>query len=95
MMATKIYATLVHGNVYWLGEKKFEAGKRVEVTADEQAHMQTHAIDSVTINAGTSSARAEVRQKFEFETVAPEATAAELAATVATPAAEKATAKAR
>ncbi|CAO3460815.1 hypothetical protein [Azospirillum argentinense] len=93
MMATKIYATLVHGNVYWLGEKRFEAGKRVEVTADEREHLKTHAIDSVTINAGTTSARAEVRQKFEFET--PEATAAEPAATVATPAAEKATAKAR
>ena len=69
--ATKIFATLVRGEVYVLyqgaGEAKtFLAGVAKEVTPDERKTLQTNAVDSIN-----SDGEAEMRQKFVFGDGAP------------------------
>lgn len=70
---SKMYeATLVRGETYYLGSKRFERGKPVLVTQEEKAKLNRNAIDRVTVqeSGGTSG---EDRQKFVFKEVAVKA----------------------
>jgi len=70
---SKMYeATLVRGETYYLGSKRFERGKPVLVTLEEKAKLNRNAIDRVTVqeSGGTSG---EDRQKFVFKEVAVKA----------------------
>lgn len=70
---SKMYeATLVRGETYYLGSKRFERGKAVLVTPEEKAKLQRNAVDRVTVqeSGGTSG---EDRQKFTFKEVAAKA----------------------
>tara|TARA_Y100000031_G_scaffold140504_1_gene168257 strand:- start:269 stop:514 length:246 start_codon:yes stop_codon:yes gene_type:complete len=61
----KFLATLVRGNCYYLGNKRFENGKPVEVTIEERDHLEENAVDR--FNAGGESFE---KPKFEFEEAA-------------------------
>lgn len=47
--APKSFATLSRGNIYILGDKIFEAGVAVEVTAEEKATLEADAVDYITV----------------------------------------------
>lgn len=57
------YAVLVRGRVYYLGEKLFERGVPVSVTAEEEAHLKEYAVDEVTVE---DEFEHQPRQKFKF-----------------------------
>lgn len=57
----KLFATLVRGNVYILGEKIFETGVPVEVTAAEKATLEADAVDYLTVEEEEVA-----RAKFTF-----------------------------
>ena len=64
----KIFARLVRGRIYILGDKTFEAMQSVEVTAEEQAHLEDCAVDFIDIKDSDlpNGFGSEPRQKFEF-----------------------------
>ena len=67
---SKIMATLVRGDTYNLVAARlgFKAGKPLEVTKEQKAHLERNAIDIVTVmDRGTQIN--EERQKFVFEEV--------------------------
>lgn len=63
--APKSFATLTRGNVYILGDKIFEAGVAVEVTAEEKAILVADAVDFITVEGEEIA-----RPKFTFNDAA-------------------------
>jgi len=66
-----MYAKLIRGNTYYLGDKLFEAGKSVEITEKEHAILtdeELGAFDYITVEG-----EAQRHEKFEFSDEAPEA----------------------
>lgn len=61
--AAALTATLVRGRVYFLGDKEFENGVAVSVTADEKAYLEKNAVDLVSIE---DEGEHQSRQKFKF-----------------------------
>lgn len=55
-------AMLVRGNVYFLGNKRFDHGKPVKITKAEYDHLKEHAVDHFSVENEKFS-----KAKFEFE----------------------------
>ena len=69
-----IKAKLVRGEVYYLRDERFEKGMEKTISAEDKAHLEEHAVDSVTVGSG-EDATSETRQKFVFTEVSDEAEA--------------------
>jgi hypothetical protein len=67
---SKIMATLVRGSTYNLvaARLSFKGGEPLEVTKEQKAHLEKHAIDTVTVSDRGTQIN-EDRQKFVFEEV--------------------------
>lgn len=61
---SQYHATLVRGECYYLGNKRFDKNVPKLVSGDEKAHLEEHAVD--VLNAGTEQFP---KQKFKFEPV--------------------------
>lgn len=59
-------ATLVHGRVYYLGNKAFEVGVPVKITDEEKATLEEEAKDNVSQQSGDEVVGVD-RQKFTFK----------------------------
>lgn len=69
--SARFLARLVRGQTYILGDKRFDAGKPVEVTAGERSHLEQFAVDHQTVPGryGGDELENVVHQKFKFEEV--------------------------
>lgn len=73
-MADKYEATLVRGEVYFLGNKEFRKGVAGRVTQAEKEHLEKHAVDKRTVDNGPDPETREevVFPKFTFVEIAAE-----------------------
>lgn len=62
-----IYATLVRGRVYFLGNREFLNGVAEKVSAADRDWLTAHAVDQITIE---EEGEHQHRQKFKFSTSA-------------------------
>lgn len=67
---TKIFATLVRGQNYFLGNDHFKANEPKVVTEEQRRHLIENAVDPVSIRGNnpddSDDVETELRQKFEF-----------------------------
>jgi hypothetical protein len=61
--AVGLTATLTRGRVYFYGDKEFENGVAVPITAEEKKWLETHAVDLVSIE---DEGEHQTRAKFKF-----------------------------
>jgi hypothetical protein len=58
-----IYAKLVRGRVYFLGNREFMFGEEQEISAEDREWLEVHAVDEVTVEGEGEHQK---RQKFQF-----------------------------
>lgn len=70
---SKLYeATLVRGQTYYLGNKRFERGRPETVTAEEKAKLEANGVDRATVIAGDEKS-VSILPKFKFKALAKDA----------------------
>ncbi len=65
-MSKGYWATLIRGETYYLGTRRFERGKKQLVSASDKEKLVEHAVDRLTVTDGGYK-EVDVRQKFRFE----------------------------
>jgi hypothetical protein len=59
-----IYATLVRGRCYFLGDREFLFEEEQIISQDDRDWLEVHAVDQVTVE---DEGEHQARQKFKFE----------------------------
>lgn len=62
----KIIATLIRGRVYYLADREFVFEVPAEISAEDRAWLEIHAVDEVTVEG---EGEYQKRPKFKFEVV--------------------------
>lgn len=71
-MSDKYIATLVEGNVYYLGDTRFEEGIGKVVDENQKNHLEEYAVDRIAASNG----KLILEPKFSFEAIPEDINAA-------------------